>query len=242
MNREYHKWFSPNLRRNMELLVYGHSGAKVLLFPTRTARFYDYENWRIIESLQQHIEQGWVQVYALDSIDQESFYCFWAHPQGRIQRHIEYEDYILNEVIPFANNNNPTPFFMSVGCSMGAYHAMNIGLRHPHLFGKIVSLSGRYDLTLNLGMFYDLMDGYYSDYVYYNSPSHYMPNMPEGDQMNAIRNLQITFVCGKEDVFLQNNQEFSQCLANKGINHQFYEWEGLAHSAKFWRRMLPMYL
>ena len=90
MEREYHKWFSPNLRRNMELLVFGHAGAKVLLFPTRTARFYDYENWKVIESLRHHIEQGWIQLYCLDSIDQESFYCFWAHPQGRIFRHIEY--------------------------------------------------------------------------------------------------------------------------------------------------------
>ncbi|MDD4991518.1 MAG: alpha/beta hydrolase-fold protein [Paludibacter sp.] len=242
MKREYHKWFSQNLRRNMELLVYGHAGAKVLLFPTRTARFFDYENWRIIESLQHHIEQGWLQVYTLDSIDQESFYCFWAHPQGRIHRHMEYEQYILDEVIPFANTNNPNPFLMSVGCSMGAFHAVNLALRYPHLFGKVVALSGRYDLTLNLGMFYDLMDGYYSDYVYHHSPSHFMPNMPEGEQLNHIRNLQITIVCGKEDVFLQNNRDFSQTLTNKGINHHFYEWEGEAHKAKYWRLMLPLYL
>jgi esterase/lipase superfamily enzyme len=226
----------------MELLVYGHAGAKVLLFPTRTARFYDYEDWKIIESLQHHIEQGWIQVYALDSIDQESFYCFWAHPQGRIQRHIEYEDYILKEVIPFTAQLNSNPFLMSVGCSMGAYHAVNIALRHPHTFGKVVALSGRYDLTLNLGMFYDLMDGYYSDYVYHNSPSHFMPNMPEGDHLNKIRNLQITIVCGKEDVFHQNNNDFSQILYSKGIHHKFYEWEGLAHKAKYWKQMLAMYI
>jgi esterase/lipase superfamily enzyme len=242
MNREYHKWFSPNLRRNMELLVYGHAGAKVLLFPTRTARFYDYENWKIIESLQHHIEQGWLQVFTVDSIDQESFYCFWAHPQGRIHRHMEYEQYILDEVIPFTAAKNSNPFLMSVGCSMGAFHAVNIAFRHPHLFGKVVALSGRYDLTLNLGMFYDLMDGYYSDYVYHHSPSHFMPNMPESEQMDHIRKLQVTIVCGKEDVFIQNNRDFSQTLWNKGINHNFYEWDGLAHKAKYWRQMLPMYL
>ncbi len=242
MKREYHKWFSPNLRRNMELLVYGHAGARVLLFPTRTARFYDYENWGIIESLRHQIDQGWLQVYALDSIDQESFYCFWAHPQGRILRHIEYEKYILEEVIPLTQNLNSNAFLMSVGCSMGAFHAVNIAFRHPHKFGKVVALSGRYDLTLNLGMFNDLLNGYYSDYVYHNSPTHFMPNMPESDQLNQIRQLQITIVCGKDDVFLQNNRDLSQCLWDKGIYHNFYEWEGLAHKAKYWRQMLPMYL
>ena len=161
MNREYHKWYSPNLRRQMELLVYGHAGSKVLLFPTRTARFYDYENWRVIESLKEHIDNGWIQVFALDSIDEESFYCFWAHPKGRITRHIEYEEYILKEVIPFTSSINSNSFFMSVGCSMGAFHAVNIALRHPHLFGKILAMSGRYDLTLKLGVFAKLLDNHY---------------------------------------------------------------------------------
>ncbi len=44
MYREYHKWFSPHLQREMELLILGHAGARVLVFPTRCGRFYDYEN------------------------------------------------------------------------------------------------------------------------------------------------------------------------------------------------------
>ncbi|MBV5311715.1 MAG: esterase family protein [Prolixibacteraceae bacterium] len=242
MNREYHRWYSPNLQRDMELLVYGHAGTRVLLFPTRTARFYDYENWNIIESIKHYIEDGCLQIYSLDSIDQESFYCFWAHPQGRIQRHIQYENYILNEVIPLTSIKNPNPFLMSVGCSMGAYHAMNIALKHPHLFGKLVALSGRYDLTLKLGMFDDLFSGYYSNTIYYNVPSHYIPNLPEGDQLQQIRKMKVTIVCGKEDVFLANNREFSETLKSKSIQHDFYEWDGMAHKAKYWRQMLPMYL
>jgi len=226
----------------MELLVYGHAGTRVLLFPTRTARFYDYENWNIIESIKHYIEDGCLQIYSLDSIDQESFYCFWAHPQGRIQRHIQYENYILNEVIPLTSIKNPNPFLMSVGCSMGAYHAMNIALKHPHLFGKLVALSGRYDLTLKLGMFDDLFSGYYSNTIYYNVPSHYIPNLPEGDQLQQIRKMKVTIVCGKEDVFLANNREFSETLKSKSIQHDFYEWDGMAHKAKYWRQMLPMYL
>jgi len=242
MERKYHKWFSPNLQRDMELLVYGEAGARVLLFPTRTARFYDYENWGIIHSMRHFIENGWLQVYALDSIDQESFYCFWAHPSGRIQRHIQYENYILQEVMPLSYQLNPNMQLMSIGCSMGAYHAMNIALRHPQWFARIIALSGRYDLTLQSGIFQDLLSGYYDEHVYYNLPSHYVPNMPEGEQLNQIRRLNITIVIGKEDAFRQNNRDFSTTLWNKGIWHSFHEWEGLAHRARFWRQMLPLYL
>ena len=43
MHREYHKQFSQHLQRDMELLIFGHGGRAVLFFPTRMARFYDYE-------------------------------------------------------------------------------------------------------------------------------------------------------------------------------------------------------
>src|ERR1700761_2771380 len=34
MNREYHKWWSQRLGRDMELLVFGHSGVPAIVFPT----------------------------------------------------------------------------------------------------------------------------------------------------------------------------------------------------------------
>ena len=84
MNRGYHKWFSANLHRTMELLVFGHAGRAVLFFPTRMARFYDYENWGIVEALQTKIENGEIQLFCVDSIDIESFYNHWVHPATRI--------------------------------------------------------------------------------------------------------------------------------------------------------------
>ncbi|HEX8462331.1 MAG TPA: esterase, partial [Segetibacter sp.] len=84
MNREYFKWYSPQLKRDMELLVFGHGGAPVLFFPTRTARFYDYENWKVIDAIAEKIEKGWLQVYCVDSIDLESFYNTAILPSERI--------------------------------------------------------------------------------------------------------------------------------------------------------------
>ena len=106
MNREYHKWWSDRLQRDMELLVFGHAGAKVLVFPSRLGRFYEYEKLGLVHALKHKIEQGLLQLYCIDSIDAESFYCDWAHPHGRIQRHIDYEEYILNEVLPFMDGKN----------------------------------------------------------------------------------------------------------------------------------------
>lgn len=82
MNREYHKWWSPRLNREMELLVFGHAGAKVLVFPTRDGRFFEYENLGMTEVLRPKIEAGHLQLFCVDAIYDESFYCWWRIPAG----------------------------------------------------------------------------------------------------------------------------------------------------------------
>jgi esterase/lipase superfamily enzyme len=242
MNREYHQWHSPHLQRDMELLVFGHAGAKVLIFPTRDGRFFEYENLRIVNSIKHKILDGHLQLYCLDSIDHETFYCFWNNPADRIRRHIHFENYILDEVIPFMQANNPHPCIISHGCSLGAYHAANIAFRHPHLFKKLVAFSGRFDLTLQVENFKNLLDGYYDQDVYFHTPTHFLPNLNCDKTLDDIRNMEITIVIGKEDPFLENNRELSRILNEKGIGHALYEWDGRAHQGRYWRRMAPLYI
>lgn len=242
MNREYHHWYSPRLERDMEFLVFGHAGAKVLVFPTRDGRFYEYENLRIVDSLADKINAGQMQLYCLDSIDHESFYCFWCQPGDRIKRHMQFENYVLNEILPFIALKNPHPCLISHGCSLGAYHAANIAFRHPHLFKKLVAFSGRFDLTLEVESFKDLFEGHYNDDIYFHTPTHFLPNLTCHSQLAAIRALDITLVIGREDPFLQNNHDLSHILTQKQVPHRLYEWDGRAHQGHYWRRMAPLYL
>ena len=72
MNREYHKWHSPALGRDMEILVFGHGGTPVLVFPTSMGRFYDYENRGMIAAVGDKYENGQLQAFCVDSVDAES--------------------------------------------------------------------------------------------------------------------------------------------------------------------------
>ena len=110
LNREHHVWHSPNLDRNMDLLVFGHAGARVLVFPTRCGRFFDYENWRMVQAHQHALEQGWYQLFCLDSVDEDSLYADWKEPRSRIEYHMQYMDYCIQEVLPFTRDKNPMPF------------------------------------------------------------------------------------------------------------------------------------
>ena len=63
MNREYHKWYSPRLGRDMELLVFGHAGLPVLVFPTSGGRFYEFEDRNMMSYVWGRVEAGELQFY-----------------------------------------------------------------------------------------------------------------------------------------------------------------------------------
>lgn len=242
MNREYHKWFSTRLQREMELLVFGHSGRAVLFFPTRMARFYDYENWGIVNSLKSKLDRGEIQLYCVDSIDRESFYNTHVSAQARIFRHLQYEDYLLHEVMPLVRSKNNSGYIMAAGCSMGAYHAVNFALKYPWLFKKTVGISGRYDLTKSPGEYRDLLDGHHSENVYFNMPAQYISNLNDEYLLGAVRSLEVVLAVGETDPFLPGNQDFSRILWNKGIHNNFHIWGSNAHRPYYWRQMVPCYL
>ncbi len=242
MHREYHNWFSPNLNRDMELLIFGHAGARVLVFPTRRGRFYEYEELGLIAAVADQIENGWLQLYCVDSVDHESIYNRAVHPHDRIRRHGQYEQYILNEVLPLSRLKNPQPFMISHGCSLGAYHALNIAFRHPQWFGKVVAFSGRYDLSAPVAEFRGLFDDYYDEDIYFNNPNHFLPNLNDDALLNQLRRMQIVLTIGAEDPFLGSNIALSEALQAKQVAHELHVWNGRAHQADDWHKMLKVYL
>ena len=242
MHREYHKWFTPRLQRDMELLVFGHAGARVLVFPTRGGRFYEYENLRMTDWLADKLDGGHLQLYCIDSVDTESFYCWWAHPSGRIARHQAYEAYILEEVLPLMDRLNRHPCTISHGCSLGAYHAANLALRHPGRFQKLAAFSGRFDLTTQVEWFGDLLDGYYSDNVYFNMPLHFLPNLDDPARLDALQRMDIVLAVGEADPFRAQNERLCDILRDKGAQPKLHLWQDRAHQGYYWRRMAAMYL
>ena len=240
--REYYKWFSHHLQRDMELLVFGSAGKPVIFFPTRTARFYDYEDWKIVEALKNKLVAGEIQLYCLESSDQQSFYNKSISPAERIIQHGHFEQYILQEILPFIRSKNSNPNFISAGCSLGGYHAVNIAFRYPLLFSKVLSMSGRYDLSLQLSYFNDLFDGYTDDHIYGHTPTKYLPHIHNPHSLELLRKLDITIVIGEEDAFLDNNNLLHQQLIDKNIPHKYYIWKGEAHKAQYWIQMVQLYL
>ena len=62
MKVAYYKEFSHELNRDMEFKVYGHAGKPCIVFPAQNGRFYDFENFGMIDAASAFIEQGRIQL------------------------------------------------------------------------------------------------------------------------------------------------------------------------------------
>ena len=236
MVREYLKWHSGRLGREMELLVFGHAGLPVLVFPTSGGRFFEFEDRGMIGALSGKIDAGRLQVFCVDSVDMESWYNRQVSPRWRIARHTQYEDYILNEVVPLIHQQNPDPHLVSLGCSFGGYHAVNIALRHPDVFSGLLSMSGAFDLTNFLG-------GYYEQDCYFNLPTHYLPNLSDPWFFEHFNRNKYVLATGWDDQCLGQNQNLDRVLSEKNIPHKLYIWDSHnSHDWSTWERMVREYL
>ncbi len=241
MNREYHTWPSPALGREMELLIFGHAGPRMLVFPSRKQRFFEYEEHGMVHALRHPLEAGALQLVCVDSVDADSLYCFEKSPEQRIDRHLEYERYILEEVLPFSENLNPRTPLTAHGCSFGAYHAVAIALRHPKLFVRALAFSGRYDLTLQSGDFHTLFHGFYDDRLHAIMPSHFVPELTDRARLRRVRRGQFTLVIGEDDPFYEDNVSLCRAFGEKKIPHALHTWVGNAHRFRYWRQMARIY-
>lgn len=220
----------------MELLIFGGGGVPVVVFPTSGGRFFDFEDRGMVAALAERIESGSLQLFCLDSVDSESWYNHQAPGRSRIARHLQYEEYVLDEVLPLLRRNSGDLRPLAMGCSFGGYHAANIALRHPDLFSGFVSLSGVYDLA-------GFLDGYYDEDCFWNLPTHYLPRLEDRKWLTQLRQARCILVSGWDDPCLEENRKLDHVLSQQGIEHQFHVWNGPhVHDWPTWQQMVREYL
>ena len=66
----------------MEYKIYGNGKSTMLVFPSQNGRFFDYENFHMIDVLSPWIENGSIRVVCCDSIDAETWSDRGGNPDG----------------------------------------------------------------------------------------------------------------------------------------------------------------
>jgi len=231
LKEEYFKWHSPNLNFETELLVFGHQGYPVIIFPTTKGSYYQCKDFLMIESARWFIEEGLVKIYCVSSIDELSWYNRGIHPADRVKNHIWYDQMILEEIVDKVRFDTLVGKVCVTGPSFGGFHAANFAFRHPDRVSHLFCMSGAYDIR-------DQMDGYYDEHVYFNNPVDFLPGLQDENlwRMNIILG-----TC-EHDICKGANYQLSHILGNKGINHWLDDRPGHHHDWPVWRDMFPHYL
>jgi esterase/lipase superfamily enzyme len=245
MEIRYFKHWSSHLNRDMEFKVYGHAGKPVLFIPCQSGRFFDFENFKMLDHWAPFIESGSCTVYAADCIDDEAWAALGADNRWRIENHENWFRYITLELVPYIKHlsgerNGFDQGILTFGCSMGAMHAANLYYRRPDLFDSMFAISGLYDSQ-------DFFGGYMDDLVYNNCPVNYLANLPADHPYMALYNRQKSLiVVGQGDwegPLLESTRRLDTVCAQKGIHTRFEYWGyDVAHDWPWWFKMVAHYV
>jgi esterase/lipase superfamily enzyme len=127
---------------------------------------------------------------------------------------------------------------ITAGVSFGAYLAVNFAFKHPQLIRKTVGISGSYRIDR-------LLDDYYDEEVYFNSPNAYLANLSDPYLFDLIRTMEIYLVTSDWDLGICRDRTYdlSNTLNSRGIAHRLDDWGGQTiHDWPSWRRMIGHYL
>ena len=219
------------------MLVFGHGGLPVVVFPTSQGRFFEFEDNGMVDAVRWKLDEGKLQLFCVDSVDGESWYNRDVPARWRIARQIQYQEYVLREVLPYVRNGgNRDPHLLTCGCSFGAYHAANLALKHPDLFSGFLSMGGAFDVSRFLG-------GYHDDDVYFNMPTQYLANMSDPWFYERYRRNTYVLGTGEWDICRGANERMADIMRGKGIPVRLDVWGWQSkHDWPEWRRMVKEYL
>ena len=245
METQYFKDYSFTLGRDMEMKVYGHGGRPVLFLPCQAGRFFDFENFKLTDAWSPWLESGQVMVFAVDTVDKETWSDKWSDPYWRIRRYEQWIAYITDEVVPFmramVNQRNGwtgEPGVMVFGCSLGATHALNLFLRRPDLFDRVLALSGIYSAVYGF-------DNYMDDVVYRNSPVHYLAAMPKDHPFIQLYNRKKGVVCVGQGPWEipETTRQMAHIFHEKDIHLwvDFWGWD-VSHDWEWWYKQVAYFV
>ena len=220
----------------MEILVHGHGGLPVLVFPTSRGRFFEFEERGMVDSVGWKVEHGQLQFFCVDSVDGESWYNRDVPPRSRIARQLQYQDYVMSEVVPYIRQANWNQKLITLGTSFGGYHAANLAFRHPDVFTGTLTMSGIFDVSY-------FLHGYHDQDVYLNMPQQYLANMSDPWFLDRYRQNTYVLATGVHDQCWNSNERLAAVMRGRGIPVRMDVWgDNTGHDWPWWHQMMREYL
>lgn len=221
--------------RDFDLVVYGSKGQPVIAFPEADASCVCWENNGMVAALADLIEAGTIQLFCVDSLDDESWHATGALDEYRRQNLADWFDFIEHELLAFVGTTSTSrrrPLL--VGAGMGAMNVTVALLRKPAAYAGLLALSGTYDVRALVG------DWAVPEWLAF-SPVDLVANLdPASDVVKALKDGQLAFVSGQEgsETGAWSQSLLEERIAALGIDATFELWGyDVSHDWCWWQEM-----
>lgn len=235
----------PGTDVELGVIRHGHWGRPVLVFPSEAGRAEDFAGNGMVEAVRDLVDGGRVSFFCVDSADRWSWSDNAATTEERAHRHQAYTRWLEHAVVPWIRSQvgDQAPPLMTLGVSLGAYHAVHFTLTHAHVVPLAIGMSGSYDVTSWHG------HGEHGDATYFANPMSYVAGM-HGEHLEWLRrhaSVLLTVGQGPFEVqptrALPSTQELAELLQRKGIPCELDLWgHDVAHDWPWWRKQLAHHL
>jgi esterase/lipase superfamily enzyme len=205
--------YSPAIGAAGNVVVHGHYGRPVLVFPAEGGSAWDYEGNGMVGAVGGLVEAGRVKLYCVDAFDSGD--------------RSQYESWVIDQVAPFIHEDQGGGHdILTTGCSMGAFHAANFVLRRADLFTLAICLSGNYEFGLT-----GEVSGFHGDHLeWIRSRASFQLVCGQGmweDSTGA----------------LESTKHLARLLGEKGIRHELDLWgHDVPHDWPSWRAQIAHHL
>jgi esterase/lipase superfamily enzyme len=233
------RWYSTRLQQEVSLCRWGHYGQPVLLFPTAGGDAEEVERMHLIAAITPLVEAGRIKVYSMDSVAGRAL----AEQQGSVEFRCwllkQTGEYVVNEVLPaiIADCGGESVEPITAGASIGAFNAVAMLCRYPHLFKAAIGMSGTYDLE-------SLMSFQGNEDYYLSAPLKFLPQLHDDALLSALRSRFVVLPFGQGR--WENPDEswrMASVLGERGVPNRADAWSTEHHHDwATWREMLPLYL
>ena len=217
---------------------YGEGGRIILFFPDDEDSCEQLEQQGMIEACRPFLETGRCQIYALSTLDKETFDDLERPFTERVELYEQYVHTLKQTLLEPLKKENPYQLPLVAGCGRGAFHAMNFFCRFPDILGGALCISGFYQLDLLLG--HNM-----NETAKENSPLLFMNHEWAAKHENDFIKSRIILSCGKSEdsktAFLQT-LEMEKLLTSLEIPFFIDVWgEDVTATWPWWNKQVPYF-
>jgi len=228
---------SKHLGQRVNWTRWGVIGTPVLFFPTAAADCEEIERFLMVQALAPLLAEGRIKLYSVDSVAGQALLA-GKSPAEVAEVQVRYDRFLAGELLHEIRKdcNSADIPLIATGSSIGAFHALSLICCHPDLVSEAICLSGTYDITK--WMKREVPHGHY-----HISPVHFVPGLPETEQLHLLRRrfIQLFHGTGRwEDP--DESWRVANVLGAKRIPNDVCELHGKDHDWPTWREVLPGFL